>query len=212
MPTKKTKPASDTAARKTKHFGHEYDPTETNWTNVSFPADPIGLTGRLRSEFRNTIQRCRGSDEKFQQILDNLEVMLAWAEVKLAADKEANKRAAETAAAKAAEHERREAFRARIQAGPSIRVSATATGFIERSARDGSARAVYDTADDARGPVAAMAQMMIAEGRDPNSRLEIDAFGRPGIGSGQTLAELADAPNGEAPAPHASGGLRGIKA
>ena len=46
----------------------------------------FGITGRLRSEFRAAIQRCHGSDEKFQQVRDTLEVLMAWAEAKLEAD------------------------------------------------------------------------------------------------------------------------------
>lgn len=156
------------------------------------------------------MNRCRGSDAKFQQLVDNLEVLTAWAKAKLEADKQANAQAAEMAAARAAQEAQREAFRARIQAGPSIRVSATATGFVETSHRDGSILALYDTADDEQGPVASMAQMMLAEGRCPTSSLEINAFGRPGVGSGQTIATLA-ASAGGAEAPEHSGGLQGIK-
>ena len=159
MTTNKTKAASGKAPRKTKHSGHEYDPTETNWTKLTFPADPIGITSKLRTEFRNTIQRCRGSDEKFQQVIDNLDILTAWAEAKLADDKISRKRSAEVAAARAAEQQRLEVFRARIQAGQSIRVSATVTGFVEHSTRDGSVLAEYETVDDERGPVAAMAQI-----------------------------------------------------
>lgn len=199
-----------TTNAKTTHLGHKFDPTETNWAALTFPADPYGLTSKLRTEFRATVNRCRGSDAKFQQLVDNLEVLTAWAKAKLEADKQANAQTAEMAAARAAQAAQREAFRARIQAGPTIRVSATATGFVETSRRDGSILAVYDTADDEQGPVASMAQMMIAEGRSPTSTLEIDAFGRPGVGSGQTLAALAgDVISDEAPA--ASGGLQGIK-
>ena len=116
---------------------------------------------------------------------------MAWARAKMEADKAANQRNAELDAARSAQAARREEFRARIQAGPTIRVSATDTGFIEQSPRDGSILAAYDTAGDEFEPVAAMAQMMIVEGRDPNSVLEINAFGRLAIGSGQTLAILA---------------------
>jgi hypothetical protein len=157
------------------------------------------------------VNRCKGSDDKFRHLLDNLEVLQAWAEAKLEADKRQRQEHAEMAAARAAEERRKEEFRSRIQAGPSIRVSATATGFIETSRRDGSILAIYDTAEDEQGPVASMAQMMIAEGRAPTSTLQIDAFGRPGIGSGRTLADLAASGNGS----HrraSTGGLQGIKA
>jgi hypothetical protein len=56
-----------------------------------------------------------------------------------------------------------------------------------------------------------MAQDMIQEGRAPTSILEINAFGRPGIGSGQSLTDLAATGNA-AEAPAQSGGLTGIKA
>lgn len=208
----KTSAASAPMTRTTTHHGHEYDPTETNWAALTFPADPFGLSTKLRREFRDAVNRCRGSDDKFRHLLDNLEVLQAWAEAKLEADKLANARNAEMAAARAAEERRKEEFRSRIQAGPSIRVSATATGFVETSRRDGSILAVYDTAEDEQGPVASMAQMMIAEGRDPTSTLEIDAFGRPGIGSGRTLADLAASACTEATSEPTSGGLQGIKA
>jgi uncharacterized protein YdcH (DUF465 family) len=207
----KTSTASAPKTRTTTHHGHEYDPTETNWAALTFPADPFGLSSKLRREFRDAVNRCKGSDDKFQHLLDNLEVLQAWAEAKLEADKQANARAAEMAASRAAEESRKEEFRSRIQAGPSIRVSATATGFIETSRRDGSILAVYDTAEDEQGPVASMAQMMIAEGRSPTSTLQIDAFGRPGIGSGRTLADLAASAGTEATAEAAPGGLQGIK-
>jgi uncharacterized protein YdcH (DUF465 family) len=206
--TKNTK----TKTRKTTHHGHEYDPTETNWAALTFPADPFGLSTKLRREFRDAVNRCKGSDDKFQHLLDNLEVLQAWAKTRLEADKRENAKSIEMAAARAAEERRKEEFRSRIQAGPSIRVSATATGFVETSRRDGSILAIYDTADDEQGPVASMAQMMIAEGRSPTSTLEIDAFGRPGIGSGRTLADLAASAGSEAAAEPASGGLQGIKA
>ncbi|WP_306129188.1 hypothetical protein [Roseovarius sp. MMSF_3350] len=70
---------------------------------------------------------------------------------------------------------------------------------------------MYDTAGDEQGPVSSMAQMMIAEGRSPTSTLVIDAFGRPGVGSGQTLAALAGGVVGEE-VPGTSGRLQGIKA
>lgn len=200
-----------TKTRTTKHIKHEYDPAETNWAALTFPADPYGLTSKLRSEYRAAVNRCRGSDEKFQHLIDNLEILQAWAKAKLEADKLANARNAEMAEARAAEERRKEEFRSRIQAGPSIRVSATSTGFIETSTRDGSILAIYDTAEDASSPVAAMAQAMIDEGRDPTSILNIDAFGRPGIGSGRTLADLAASAGTEATVEPASGGLQGIK-
>jgi hypothetical protein len=201
-----------TKTRKTPHHGHEYDPTETNWAALTFPADPFGLSSKLRTEFRNAVNRCKGSDDKFRHLLDNLEVLQAWAEAKLEADKQANAKNAEMAAARAAEERRKAEFRSRIQAGQPIHVSATATGFIETSRRDGSILAIYDTAEDEQGPVASMAQMMIAEGRAPTSTLQIDAFGRPGIGSGRTLADLAASGNSEATAETSTGGLQGIKA
>lgn len=209
MTTKTIKTNATKELPKTKHLGHEFDPSETNWAALTFPADPYGLSSKLRTEYRAAVNRCRGSDAKFQQMVDTLEVLTAWAKAKLEADKQANANAADMAAARAVQEAQREAFRARIQAGPSIRVSATATGFVETSRRDGSILAVYDTADDEQGPVASMAQMMIAEGRAPTSTLEIDAFGRPGLGSGQTLAALAAA--GGTEAPEHSGGLQGIK-
>jgi len=203
---------SKTKTRSTKHLKHEYDPSETNWAALTFPADPFGLSSKLRTEYRAAVNRCRGSDDKFQHLIDNLEILQAWAKAKLDADKLANARNAKMAAARAAEERRKEEFRSRIQAGPSIHVSATATGFIETSRRDGSILAAYDTADDEQGPVASMAQMMIAEGRSPTSVLEINAFGRPGVGSGRTLADLAAAAATEAAPEPASGALQGIKA
>lgn len=196
----------------TKHLKHEYNPSETNWAALTFPTDHYGMTAKLRREFRSAIQRCHGSDEKFQQVLDNLEILVAWGQAQLEADKAVNRRKAEAAAARTAQAARREEFRARIQAGTTIRVSATDTGFIEQSPRNGAVLGVYDTAEDELGPVASMAQMMIAEGRDPNSVLVIDAFGRQGVGSGQTLAQLAstsDAP--EAPAQATTTSLQGIR-
>ncbi len=213
--TKTSAPAVHTNARTTKHLGHEFNPTETNWSAVAFPADPYGLTTQFRREFRTTIQRCRGSDEKFQQVLDNLEVLVAWAQAKLQADKVENENTVRVAAARAEQEARQEEFRARIQAGAPITVTATATGFIEQSLRTGAILATYDTADHELGPVIAMAQMMIAEGRDPNSVLTINAFGRPGIGSGQTLTALVATVKGtDAPAsaPATPGGLQGIRA
>ena len=208
--TTKAIETNPTKARKTKHLRHEFDPAETNWAALTFPADPYGLTAKVRTEFRAVVNRCRGSDEKFQQLVDNLKVLTAWGEAKLKADQQANAKAAEMAMARAKEDQRREEFRSRIQAGPRLRVSATADGFIETSLRDGTILAVYNTAEDARGPVRAMAQEMIAEGRAPNSTLEIDAFGRPGLGSGETLAELAGASNGPKKSAQ-PGGLQGIK-
>lgn len=204
--------AADRKARTTKHLQHEFNPAETNWAALSFPTDALGLTTKFRREFRDAVQRCKGSDEKFKLVLDNLEVIMVWAQAKLEADKAANEFSAKAAAARAEQHARREEFRARIQAGAAIRVAATETGFIEQSPRNGNVLAVYDTADDDLGPVASMAQMMIAEGRAPTSVLVIDAFGRPGIGSGQTLAQLA-APvaDSEAPMRATSGGLQGIR-
>ena len=169
---------ADQKTRMTKHLRHEFNPAEANWAALSFPTDPLGLTTSFRREFRDAIQRCRGSDEKFRQVLDSLEVLMAWAQAKLEADKAANEISAKEAAARAAEAERQEEFRARIQAGVTIRVSATETGFIEQSPRNGAILAVYDTADDEHDPVAAMARMMIAEGRNPNSTLVVNAFGR----------------------------------
>jgi len=210
--TKTTSKTNDTAKMMTtKHLGHEFNPAETNWAALTFPADPFGLSAKLRREFRDAVNRCKGSDEKFQHLLDNLEVLQAWAIAKLEADKRANANEAEMAAVRAAEERRKEAFRARIQAGPSIHVSATVTGFIETSRRDGSILAIYDTAEDARGPVAAMAQMMIEEGRSPTSILEINAFGRTGIGSGRTLADLAALGGNDAAPDRATGGLQGIR-
>lgn len=179
------------ASRCTKHTKHEYNPAETNWAALSFPIDAYGMTAGLRREFRAAVQRCHGSDEKFRHLLDNLEVLTAWAAAKLEDDKATNARNAAAAAAAGAEAARREEFRQRIQAGLPIKVTATDTGFMEISPRNGSVLAVYPTAGDPRGPVAAMAQMMLDEGRDPNSPLDIHAFGRPGIGSGQTLQQLA---------------------
>jgi hypothetical protein len=202
--------SSADTAHKTEHLRHEYDPTETNWAKLTFPADPSGLTVKLRREFRDAVQRCRGADDKFRQVLDNLEVLMAWGQAKLEADKIANQRSAEVAAARVQQAEREEAFRERIQAGPTIRVSATSTGFIEESVRTGAVLAVYDTAEAAAEPVAAMAQAMIAEGRNPNSVLVIDAFGRPAIGSGQTLGHLA-AYGTEISAPVVEGGLQGLR-
>lgn len=207
--------AAKPATRKTKHLQHEFNPKETNFAILDFPADPAGVTTKLRHAFRETVQRCRGNHEKFQQVLDNLEILAAWAQAKLEDDKATNARNAAAAAARAAEAAREEAFRARIQAGPTVRVTATSTGFIEQSPRTGAVFAVYDTADDARGPVAAMAQMMLAEGRDPNSVLEIQAFGRPGVGSGQTVRQLASGlSDTDTPAPAAretAGSLVGIR-
>jgi len=211
--SKTTSTAKATPKPKTsKHLGHEYDPTETNWAALTFPADPFGLSTKLRREYRDAVNRCRGSDEKFQHLLDNLEILQAWAQAKLDLDKQANAKANEMAEARVAEERRKEEFRSRIQAGQPIHVSATATGFIETSRRDGSILAIYDTAEDEQGPVASMAQMMIAEGRSPTSTLEIDAFGRPGIGSGRTLADLAASAGTEATAEPAPAGLQGIKA
>ncbi|MGR3795583.1 hypothetical protein [Vannielia sp. SX4] len=203
----KTPDATET--RKTEHLGHEYDPTVTNWTAVSFPGDRHGLTTKLRREARDAVLRCRGSEEKFQQFMDTLEVITAWGRAKLEADKAEIKRNAELASTRAEEEARRAEFRASIQAGVTIRVSATDTGFIEQSPRDGSIRATYDTASDERGPVAAMAQMMLAEGRSPTSVLEINAFGRTGIGSGQTLTQLAAGGAGAGAA--TQGGFQGIR-
>lgn len=204
--------AAKDATRTTTHLRHEYNPAETNYSALSFPADHFGLATKLRREFRDAIQRCRGSDEKCQQVLDSMEVLMAWAQAKLEDDKAANALAAAAASAQAAEAARQEEFRARIQAGPNIKVTATATGFMEQSPRNGSVLAIYDTADDARGPVAAMAQIMLDEGRDPTCTLEIDAFGRPGIGSGQTLPQLAaTAILTEASADAAPGALMGIR-
>lgn len=205
-------PSKTTTTQKTKHLQHEFNPDESNFIALTFPVDPQGVTAKLRQEFRATILRCRGSDEKFQQVLDNLEILMAWAQAKLADDKATNAINAAADAARAAEVERQEAFRARIQAGASIKVSATGTGFIEQHPHDGSVLAVYDTAEDARGPIAAMAQMMLEEGRDPTSTLDIRAFGRQGIGSGRTLQELASSAIGtDNPAAAASGGLMGIR-
>ena len=91
---------------------------------------------------------------------------MIWAAAKLEDDKQANKCAAEVAADRAAEDARREEFRACIQAGPAIRITATTTGFIGLKPRDGSVLAMCETADDEQGPVASLAQMMKAEGRD----------------------------------------------
>lgn len=194
---------------KTTYLKHEFNPNEGNWAALTFPADISGLTKKLRAEFQSTIQRCRGNDSSLQQVMDNLEVLVAWAQVKLVADKAANAAIADAAAARSAEEARQEAFRIRVQAGVTISVMATATGFIEQSPRIG---AIYDTADDERGPVAAMAAMMLAEGRDPNSALNIHAFGRPGIGSGQTLGQLAGIATGTSTVlPTASGGLIAIQ-
>jgi hypothetical protein len=210
MPNKTS--AASPKTRKTKHIQHEYSPTEANWAALSFPTDPSGLTTKLRREFRDTIQRRRGSDERFHNVLDNLEILMAWAKAKLEADEKANVVSAQAAAARAMQAARREEFRSSIQAGVTIKVSATDTGFIEPSPRNGSILAVYDTAADARGPVVAMAQIMIAEGRDQNSTLEIHAFGRRGIGSGQTLKQLAYAGREvQEPAPQAAGGLQALR-
>lgn len=38
--TTKTTNAKTKALPKTKHLGHEFDPTETNWAALTFPADP----------------------------------------------------------------------------------------------------------------------------------------------------------------------------
>ncbi|TGN67331.1 hypothetical protein E4L95_05350 [Paracoccus liaowanqingii] len=209
--TKSKSTAATPQAQKTKYLSHEFNPSETNWAALTFPADPYGMSSKLRREFRDMVLRCRGSNEKFQHVLDNLEVLMAWAAARLEADKASNAVAAEAATARAAEEARQEEFRARIQAGTTIKVMATATGFIEQT-RNGAVLAVYNTADDARGPVAAMAEMMLNEGRNPNSQVEIHAFGRPGIGSGQTLQQLAAIATGTtAQAPTAPAGLTGIR-
>ncbi|WP_333814844.1 hypothetical protein [Tabrizicola sp.] len=212
--TNSSAPAAQTNARTTKHLGHEFNPTETNWSALAFPSDPYGLTTQFRGEFRSMIQRCRGSDEKFRQVLDNLEVLMAWAQVKLEADKVEIENTVKVATVRAEQEAEREEFRARIQAGPPITVFATATGFIEQSPRTGAILATYERRGmgTEAGPVASMAQMMIAEGRDPNSVLTIHAFGRPGIGSGQTLAALASVKGTGAPAQATQGGLQGIRA
>lgn len=185
----------------------------SNWTTLEFPTDADGITANLRQGFRTAVLRCRGSEQTFQRVLDTLDILTAWATAKLADDRAEIAAMAEAAAAREELEARREAFRALVQAGAPIKVTATATGFIEQSPRDGAVLAVYDTADDERGPVVAMAQMMLAEGRDPSSTLNIDAFGRPGIGSGQTLRQLAGTGTGiTTPAPSASGGLIAIQA
>ena len=204
-----TKSKTAPQARTTKYLSHEFSPGETNWAAVAFPTDAYGLTNNLRREFYDTIVRCRGSNETFEHVLDTLEVLMAWAQTRLEADRAEIASKVADAAARSAEEDRKEAFRVRIQAGETISVMATATGFLEQSPRNG---ATYDTADDARGPVAAMACMMLAEGREPSSVLRINAFGRPGIGSGQTVGQLAGtAADITAPAPPASGGLIAIR-
>lgn len=211
--TKSTSAAADPRARTTQYLSYEFNPSETNWAALTFPTDVSGLTTKLCKEFRDTIVRCRGSNETFQHVQDTLEVLMAWAQAKLEDDRATNAAAIADADARAALEARQEDFRARVQAGVPIKVTATAFGFVEQSAQNGSILATYDTADDARGPVAAMACMMLAEGRDPNSPLVIHAFGRPGIGSGQTLGQLAGTATGTTtPAPEASGGLIAIRA
>lgn len=162
-----------------------------NFAALTFPTDTDGLTARLRHEFRDAVLRCRGSEQKFQLVQDTLDLLAAWAQAKLADDRADLGAALAEAAARDELEARREAFRARIQTGPAVKVSATATGFVEIDPQDGTIRATYDTADDPRGPVQAMACMMLAAGRSPTAALQIDAFGRPGVGSGQTLGELA---------------------
>lgn len=187
-------------------------PGEANWAALAFPTDADGLTTNLRREFRNAVVRCRGGDETFQRVLDCLDVLMAWARAKLEDDRADIASMAEAAAARDEMAARQEAFRARVQAGVTIKVAATATGFVEVSSQNGSVLATYDTADDARGPVTAMAQMMLAEGRNPTCILDIQAFGRPGIGSGQTIGQLAGTALGTtAPAPAALGGLIAIQ-
>lgn len=113
--TKTKSAAANEATRITTHLRHEFNPGETNYSALSFPADPFGISTKLRQEFRAAVQRCRGNDEKFQQVLDNLEVLMAWAQAKLQDDKAANALAASAQAAEAAEAARQEDFRARIQ-------------------------------------------------------------------------------------------------
>ena len=196
-----TKTKSTTAATAAPAVG-------SNWAALQFPTDIDGLTPDLRQAFREVVLRCRGSEQKFHLVKDTLDILMAWAQAKLADDRAENAARIEAAAAQDELAARQEAFRVRVQAGPVIQVEATATGFVEIIPHNGSAGAVYDCAEDARGPVAAMACMMLAEGRNPASVLKIGAFGRPGIGSGQTLGQLArTAPTGtpDSPAPAPDG-------
>ncbi|MEO1345211.1 MAG: hypothetical protein AAFV74_13755 [Pseudomonadota bacterium] len=130
---------------KTAATGHEFDPTISNVRDINFPIDTMGVTGKIRTEFRSAVQRCGHSKEKFDTLLDTLEVLSAWAAVKHKEAVEAHEKLMAENRARAEQAARNAVFQEMVKAGDTIHMKADkADEFWEVSPRNGAVLVVHN--------------------------------------------------------------------
>ena len=185
----------------------------------------MGFTGKIRREFKSAVQRCGHSKEKFDTLLDTLEVLSAWAVVKHKEAVEAHEKRMAECQARTEQAARDAVFQESVKAGDTIHIKAEkADEFWEVSPRNGAILAVHNVSDHPSGPVTALATQLIQDGRNPTSVLEITVHGKPCIGHGKTLQDIVGTASQQAAAEETSsivpaaskasvstGGLKGVR-